>query len=196
MDHSEILAFVCGSLCLEVFTVPPPVLLPPTLTSTRRLEQDTDLVTWLVENTRFLTLVQTATGTRVYDPKDDLLYYAAPHASLSAACPVGHAFLCQTVLDTAPDGTSVPRLLVTDLVSPPIPCPIARNEALRSMGPLLPALCHIQWAGKRTALEAFVASGAVPHRVESLLGLRAPLHLVRESGIRIAALDELELPRI
>jgi len=194
MDHHEILASVCGALCLEVFTVPSPVLVTPSLASTRRLDQDTDLVTWLVQDTRFLTLVQTATGTRVYDPKEDLLYYAAPHASLSATCPAGHAFLCQTVLDTAPDGTSVPRLLVTDLVSPPIPCPIARNEALRCMGPFLPALCHIQWAGKRAALEAFVASGAVPHQVAGLVALRAPLQLVRESSARIAALDELELP--
>ncbi len=187
---------MCGPLCLEVLTVPQAALLPPTCTSTQRLDPEHDLVTWLVEGARFLTLIRTQNGTRIYDAKDDMLYYAAPHTQLLPACPQNHAFLCQTVLDTAPDGAGkIPRLLVTDLVHPPIECPIQRNEALRAMAHCLPPICHIQWAGKRTALEEFVASGAVPHRVAGLVALRAPLQLVRESPARIAALDELELPR-
>lgn len=191
----EVLAFVCGPLCLEVMTIAPHILLPPTLTPVQHLDHDKDLVTWLVHGTRFLTLVQTAAGTRIYDACDDMLYYAAPHALLPSSCPTGHAFLCQTVLDATPAGVCIPRLLVTDLVAPAIECPIQRNAALRTMAPLFPAVCHIQWAGKRAALEAFVASGAVPHRVAGLVALRKPLHLARESPVRIAALDDLELPR-
>lgn len=185
---------MCGPVCLEVLTVPQPALLPPTITSVKHIDPDNDLVTWLVEGSRFLTLIKTHNGTRIYDTVADMLYYAAPHTQLLPACPPDHAFLCQTVLDASPDGTLIPRLLVTDLVHPPIECPVQRNAALRAMDHFMPQLCHIQWAGKRTALEDFVASGAVPHRVAGLVALRAPLRLVRESPVRIAALDELEVP--
>jgi len=195
MDHDDALAFACGPLCLEVQTVAAEVLRPPSLLpppAQQPLDPDRDLFTWLVEGGRFLTLVQTERGTRVYDAAEDFLYYAAPHAQLAPECPPGHAFLCQTVQDAQPDGARTPRLLVTDLVSPRIECPVRRGEALRGMAHLLPPVCHLQWAGNRAALERFVRSGAVPHRVAGLVALRAPLQLVREASTGIGALDALE----
>ena len=198
MDRDDALAFACGPLCLEVQTVAPDLLRRPTLLPAppaHPLDPARDLFTWLVEGGRFLILVQTQRGTRVYDAEDDLLYYAAPHAQLAPECPPGHAFLCQTVQDGQPDGTQTPRLLVMDLVAPRIECPARRGEALRGMAHFFPGVCHVQWAGDRAALERFVGSGAVPHRVAGLVALRAPLQLVSETSTGIAALDALDLPR-
>ena len=193
MNRDDTLAFACGAMCLEIHTVDAATLKPPVIAIVPSLHQETDLVTWLVEGGRFLTLIQTSRGTRVYDTEDDFLYFATPHTQLHASCPAGHAFLCQTVQDKQPDGSYTPRLLVTDLVSPRIDCPAKRGEALRGMGPFLPPACHIQWAGNRAALENFVNGGSVPHRVGGLIALRAPLTLARESTTRIGALDALEL---
>lgn len=195
MSRDEAIAFACGSLCLELQTIASDALRPPAFVSIPEIHPETDLVTWLVEGGRFLTLIQTAGGTRVYDAEDDYLYYATPHTQLNRACPVGHAFLCQSVVDSLPDGSHVPRLLVTDLVSPRIECPNKRGEALRAMASLLPPVCHIQWAGNRKALERFVNGGAVPHRVAGLVALRAPLEFAREPATGIAALDALDLCR-
>ena len=145
---------------------------------------------------RFYTLVKTPHGTRVYDHADDLLYFAGPNTELAEACPDGHAFLCQTVCDRQPpDGQAIPRLLVLDLVAPAVECPRQRGEALRKLSGVLPHICHVQWAGDKRALEKFLPS--VPHDVEALVALRAPLQLVREppSTPRIAALDALDLVR-
>jgi hypothetical protein len=182
-------AFACGSLCVEIQSIHPDVLRGPSFVS-ESIHPTSDVVTWLVEGGRFLILIQTHGGTRVYDAHDDYLYYAAPHAQLARSCPVGHAFLCQTVRDRS-DGVPVPRLLVTDLVSPGIECPRRRGELLRSLTHVLPPLCHIQWAGDREALERFVQGGGVPHRVAGLVALRGPLSLVREPATGIAALDAL-----
>ena len=182
--------FACGSLCLELDAVVPAALTGPRYVTVDRIDPDTDLVTWLVEGARFLVLSQTAHGTRIYDARDDYLYYAAPYAELGPACPPGHAFLCQTVQDHGEP--PVPRLLVTDLVAPPIACPHARNAALRALAPALPSVCHLQWAGKRDALQRFVSGGGVPHRVAGIAALREPLVLARESSSTgIAALDAL-----
>jgi hypothetical protein len=55
-------------------------------------------------------------------------------------------------------------------------------------------VCHVQWAGEKRALEAFLPS--VPHDVEAVVALRGPLQLVREPAARgIAALYALDLPR-
>jgi hypothetical protein len=192
MDDSDHTVFACASLCLELDTMPPDTLSGPRCVSDR-IDPERDLVTWLVEGSRFLVLAQTPRGTRIYDAQDDYLYYAAPYAQLSPACPPGHAFLCQTVQDSGEP--PVPRLLVTDLVAPRIECPHARNAALRALAPLLPSVCHLQWAGKRDALERFVQGGGVPHRVAGIAALRAPLVLAREpSTTGIAALDALALP--
>lgn len=191
MNHDESIAFACGSLCLEIHTVSADTMRAPSFVLVDKLLPDTDLVTWLVEGGRFLTLVQTSRGTRVYDAKDDFLYYATPATQLRSDCPVGHAFLCQTVQDKHSDGSFIPRLLVTDLVEPHIECPVKRGEALRSMAHLLPQVCHVQWAGDLTALEPFVKSGAVPHRVAGLVALRSPLTFAREPATGISALDAL-----
>jgi hypothetical protein len=190
MNRDESIAFACGSICLEISPIRAATLQPPVFISDA-IRAETDLVTWLVEGGRFLTLIQTQRGTRVYDPQDDFLYYAVPHTQLGPDCPVGHSFLCQTVLDRQGDGAFVPRLLVMDLVSPPIACPKQRGEALRALGPCLAPACHIQWSGRRAALERFVQGGGVPHRVGALVALRAPLVLARESGTGISALDGL-----
>jgi hypothetical protein len=166
---------------------------PVTITSVPLIHPDTDLVTWLVKGTRFLTLFKTQQGTRVYDHADDLLYYANPNSELHMDCPEGHAFLCQSVCDRCEDGGETPRLLVTDLVCPRVDCPRMRGDTLRRLAPLLPHICHVQWAGDKPVLERFIQSGSVPHDVETLVALRGPLQLVRESATRIAALEALGL---
>ena len=192
MHRDDALALACGALCLQVNSVLPHAMQGVSV-SIGSFRPD-DVITWLAKGTRFLTLVKTARGTRVFDHVDDLLYYAGPHAEIHRDCPEGHAFLCQAVCDRQPDGSLIPRLLVTDLVSPSIPCPRLRGEALRKLGHLLPHTCHIQWAGDGQALHKFLPS--VPHDVEALVALRGPLQLVRESGSGIGALDALDLPRI
>jgi hypothetical protein len=52
---------------------------------------------------------------------------------------------------------------------------------------------HQSFDGDKQALQAFLPN--VPHDVETLVALRAPLQLVRESGTGISALDGLDLPR-
>jgi hypothetical protein len=188
MHRDDALALACGALCLQVHSVLPLVLQGVSVSVGPVLPDD--VVTWLAKGARFLTLIKTARGTRVYDHADDLLYYAGPNAELHQDCPEGHAFLCQAVCDRQPDGSLVPRLLVTDLVAPSVPCPRKRGEALRRLGHLLAHTCHIQWAGDGQALRKFLPS--VPHDVEALVALRAPLQLVRESAHGIGALDALQ----
>ncbi len=191
MHRDDALALACGPLCLQIHPVLPAAMRGASIAVGQI--QPTDLVTWLAKGARFYTLVQTQGGTRVYDHADDLLYFASPNAELDRACPEGHAFLCQTVCDRQPSGPPIPRLLVVDLVSPAIESPRERNEALRKLAALLPHICHVQWAGERQALEKFLPS--VPHDVETILALRAPLQLIREASSGISALDALDLPR-
>jgi hypothetical protein len=188
-------ALACGALCLQVHSVLPEAMKRVSVSATESISP-TDVMTWLAKGGRFFTLVKTSRGTRVYDHADDLLYYASPHTQLCKSCPDGHAFLCQTVCDRQPSGPPIPRILVMDLISPALDCPRQRGEALRKLAHVLPPTCHIQWAGERQALQSFVGSGSVPHDVETLIALRAPLQLIREfpaSGI--AALHALDLPR-
>ena len=181
-EEDPALTLACGALCLELQSVPPAALRGPVFAADGLCPDSDRVVTWLVEGGRFLVLAQTPRGTRVYDPASDFLYYASPRAQLAPACPPGHAFLCQTVCDAA---DAPPRLLVTDLVAPPIECPRRRNEALRALAHALPTpLCLLQWAGDRAALERFIASGGVPHRVAGLVALRGPLVLARERPAR------------
>lgn len=191
MHRDDALALACGPLCLQVHPVLPAAMRGASVALGPIRPQD--LVTWLAKGARLYTLVQTSHGTRVYDHTDDLLYFASHGAELDRACPEGHAFLCQTVCDRQPSGPPIPRLLVMDLVSPAIECPRERNEALRKLAPVLPHVCHVQWAGERQALEKFLPS--VPHEVEAVVALRAPLQLVREASSGIAALDALDLLR-
>ena len=193
MNRDDAIAFACGALCLQVHTVLP--LAMQSASVAVGTVENTDVVTWLAKGTRFLTLVQTPRGTRVYDHTDDLLYFANPNTELPKGFfPEGHALLCQTVCDRQPNGLPpVPRLLVMDLlVSPPIECPRQRCEALRKLAPHLPHTCHLQWAGDKQALQAFLPQ--VPHDVETLVALRGPLQLVRERVVSgISVLDGLDL---
>lgn len=191
MHRDDAVALACGPLCLQIDGVLAQAMQPVRVESGEPCTPSgrPPLMTWLARGARFFTLIQTHRGTRVYDHGDDLLYFAGPDAHLSPACPEGHAFLCQAVCDRSPSGP-VPRLLVTDLVAPAIACPHQRNEALRRVGPsALPDICHIQWAGERQALQAFVDAGGVPHDVEALVALGEPLRLLRATGSGIAALD-------
>ena len=116
MNRNDTIALVCGPLCLQIHPGFPSAMKAVTLKTAPLLEAS-DLVTWIAKNTRFLTLFKTQQGTRVYDHADDLLYYANPNSELHMDCPEGHAFLCQTVRDRQSDGTTIPRLLVMDLVN-------------------------------------------------------------------------------
>ena len=156
------------------------------------IEHTSDVVTWLAKGARFFTLIRTSTGTRVYDHEEDTLYYANPNTELHSECPDGYAFLCQTVCDRQADNTCTPRLLVMDIVYPQVRNPRERGDTLRRMAQLLPHVCHVQWAGERTALEQFVASGSVPHDVETIVALRGPLQLIREPATGITALNALK----
>lgn len=193
MNRDDVIGLVCGPLCLQIHPDFPQALRPVTFSS--EPIQSSDLVTWIARGARFLTLFKTSQGTRVYDHADDLLYYATPNSMLHKDCPEGHAFLCQTVCDRQPDGTTIPRLLVMDLVCPEVECPRLRGETVRRLSPLFPHLCHVQWAGDLAVLDKFIRGGSVPHDVESLVALRAPLQLVRGASKGIAALDVLDLPR-
>ncbi len=190
MHRNDAIAFACGSLCLQVHSVLPHAMLPLVVQSAP-IHPSTDVVTWLAKGARILTLIKTSSGTRVYDHADDMLYYANPNTELPKECPDDHAFLCQTVCDTMPDGTQTPRLLVMDLVHPCVQCPRQRGDILRRLTPVFPHVCHVQWAGDKTALERFVAQG-MPHEVEAVIALRAPLQAVREGGTKIAALELLK----
>lgn len=196
MHRDDALALACGPLCLQIHSILPAAMRGATIAVEKI--QPTDLVTWLAKNTRLYTLIQTEQGTRVYDHADDLLYFASPNVELDRACPPGHAFLCQTVCDRQTSATQAspptPRLLVMDLVAPVIESPHSRNEALRRLAHVFPHTCHVQWAGERQALESFLPS--VPHDVECVVALRAPLQLVRDApAFGIAALQALDLPR-
>jgi hypothetical protein len=187
MHRDDAIAFACGPLCLQIHSVLPLAMQPVSIQH-HPIQPETDVVTWLARDTRFLTLIKTVSGTRVYDHADDLLYYANPNTELHKDCPEGHAFLCQTVCDRLPDGTLTPRLLITDLVCPRVECPRQRGDTLRRLTPMFSHVCHVQWAGDKQALESFVAQG-MPHEVEALVALRAPLQITRGPTTCIAALE-------
>jgi hypothetical protein len=195
MHRDDALAFACGTLCLQVHSVLPLAMKPVTVQHDA-IHANKDLVTWLARGARFLTIIKTVVGTRVYDHADDMLYYANPNTELPKDCPEGHAFLCQTVCDRLPDGSSTPRLLVMDLVCPRIDCPRQRGDTLRRLTHVFPSACHVQWAGDMQALQAFVSSGVVPHEIEALVALRSPLQIIREPSKGIAALESLKTGRL
>lgn len=188
MQRDDALAFACGSLCLQVHSVLPLAMQPLSIRHGPVME-GSDLFTWLAKGARYLTVIKTGAGTRVYDHADDMLYYANPNTELLRECPDGHAFLCQTVCDRWEDGTLTPRLLVMDMVCPRIECPRARGDTLRRLGHVFPPAYHVQWAGEKAALEGFVGSGVVPHDVEGVVALREPLQVIRECSHPIEALQ-------
>jgi hypothetical protein len=192
MHKDDALALACGTLCLQVHAILPEVMKKLAVQSDRI--GPSDLTTWLVKGSRFFTLIQTSSGTRVYDHDGDYLYYANPNTELARECPEGHAFLAQTVEDKT--GASVTcRLLIMDIVWPKIDNPRKRGEILRSMGQLFPPSCHVQWSGDRAALESFLSNG-MPHDVECIVALREPGRLYREPpahGIRVLEMMEMNI---
>jgi hypothetical protein len=80
MQTDDALAFLCRGLCVEVG----PSLsaaLKPTLIEEGPLPPCCP-ATWLAKGCRLVTLIQTERGTRVYDQKEDFLYYASEAAQL------------------------------------------------------------------------------------------------------------------
>ena len=124
---------------------------------------DSSLSTWLCDEAHFFTLIKADTGTLVYSHTNGVLYYAAPIAQLSAACPLGTAILCQFTLDSLPPPEALtPRLLAFDVLQRHDP--VQRGEALRALAVHLPTpLCCVQWVGPRQYLTAQFVSG-LPHK--------------------------------
>ena len=185
MQSDDSLAFLCRGICVE---------LGPSLSSALRptvIEEGPlppcSPTTWLAKGCRLVTLIQTERGTRVYDQKEDFLYYASEAGQLGPECPPGHAFLGQTVLDRdRAGGSPVPRVRIMDLVTPRIDDPAQRGAELRRLQRCFPAACHVQWAGERVSLERFLGSGGIPHEVECVVALGEPGKLVREPDLRRA----------
>jgi hypothetical protein len=179
MQDDDVLALMCRGLCVEVGPSYSAAL-KPTVIETGALPPCVP-ATWLAKGCRLITLIQTDRGTRIYDQKEDFLYYASEAAQLGAGCPPGHAFLGQTVCDrdrTGKNATS--RVLIMDLISPRIEDPFERGAQVRRFQPCFPSTCHVQWAGERASLERFLRQGDIPHEVECVVGLREPGKLIRE----------------
>lgn len=124
---------------------------------------EASLSTWLCDDALFFTLIKSDAQTLVYSHTNKVLYYAAPQAQLSAACPERSGMLCQFTVDTLPK-ECVPRLLAFDLLRPQGVDPAARGEALRALAVHLPSpLCCVQWVGPRRYLTPQFVSG-LPHR--------------------------------
>ncbi len=183
METEDALAFLCRGICVEIGSVFAAAL-RPTVIEEGPLPPGCP-ATWLARDGRLITLIQTERGTRVYDQRDDFLYYASEGAQLSNACPPGHAFLGQTVCDT--DRASMKqthRVLIMDLISPRIDDPVERGAQLRKLQHCFPPLCHVQWAGERQSLELFLRRNEIPHEVECVVALKEPGKMVREPGRR------------
>lgn len=78
----------------------------------------------------------------------------------------------------------IPRVLVMDLVAPAEPCPRRRRERLWAMHKAFPPICSVQWAGERSALEAFLARG-LPHDVQAVVAFGEPLRVTKELRLEI-----------
>jgi len=183
MQSDDALAFLCRGLCVEIW---PGIsaALRPTVIDEGPLPPCSP-ATWLAKGSLLVTLIQTERGTRVYDQKEDFLYYASEAAQLGPECPPGHAFLGQTVLDRdRGGGPPVPRVLIMDLVAPRIENPAKRGAELRRLQRCFAPSCHVQWAGERASLERFLGAGGIPHEVECVVALGEPGRLVREPDPR------------
>lgn len=195
MQSEDVLAFLCRGLCVEVGPSYSAAL-TPTVIEEGPLPPGCP-ATWLAKGCRLVTLIQTERGTRVYDQKEDFLYYASEAAQLGKDCPPGHAFLGQTVCDTdKTTGQSVPRVLIMDLVCPRIEDPGERGAQLRKLQHCFPPACHVQWAGERESLRRFLVKGGIPHEVECVVALRQHGRLIREPNLKrvgIPLLDRLAM---
>ena len=192
MHKDDALALACGTLCLQLHAVLPDAMKKIAVSHDKI--NGNDLTTWLVKGSRFFTLIQTLSGTRVYDHDGDYLYYANPNTELGRECPDGHAFLAQTVEDRTGESVTC-RLLIMDLVCPKVEDPRKRGEILRAMAHFFPSSCHVQWSGDHAALQSFISNG-MPHEVECIVALREPGRLYREPaahGIRVLEMMEMNL---
>lgn len=167
---------VCCEICLQVHSVMESALQPVAVSPGAISEGD--LASWLVEGTHFFTLIKTDARTLAFCHANKTLFYARPDFALAPSTPDGHAFLAQVVEDREND-LLVPRLLVLDLVAPVFADPRARNAILRGCAHHFPPTCVLQWVGQPSALRPFVESG-LPHRVDGLVALGAPLALTHE----------------
>ena len=179
----DALVLTCGALCLQVHQVLQTCTKQLTIkTETRR---EGGHYTWLVKDTHWFTLIKQGKLTLVYAHANNTLYYATPNVQLAESCPDGHSFLCQVCSDRGADGLETPRLLVTDLVTPEIPDPLARGTVLRSLAHVFPPVCHVQWAGERECLVQFMPK--IPHETDGIVLLGGDaLSLVLEAQARIS----------
>jgi hypothetical protein len=163
----DALLLTCGSVCLQVHQVLQKCTKPVSLKIETRREDGH--FTWLVKDTHWFTLIKQGKQTLVYSHTNSMLYYASPNVQLTDACPDGHSFLCQVCIDRTPDGQDVPRLLVTDLVTPVIPEPQGRGSVIRSLSHVFTQVCHIQWSGERQCLIGFMPK--IPHETSGVIRL-------------------------
>lgn len=191
MKPDDVLAHACRGHCIEIGSWYTPAALRGATVEEGVIPAKA-VTTWLVKNTRLMTVIKAESGTRIYDHRSDFLYYASEHAQLSPQCPTGHAFLAQAVCDRDPATQGeTPRLLIMDLLHPGGDCPSERGHALRRLSHVFPPLYHVQWSGERESLEAFLCRG-MPHDVECVVALGGPGRLVREPSGGIAALKALQ----
>ncbi len=140
--------------------------------------------TWRPRGSIFFTLIKTAADTVVYCHENDTTYVAHPQAKLGQGCPAHTALLGQWCVDTNPDGSHTPHLLIFDLIHDD-PFPTRRGELLRALDAFIPKpLCVVQWSGHAAALERF--AGTLPHAVDYFMHLgAAPLRPERHLHIQI-----------
>lgn len=54
---------------------------------------------------------------------------------------------------------------------------------LRQLAGMFPSTCTVQWSGQPEALRRFLKNG-LPHEVDGIVALRAPLRLIREMQVK------------
>jgi hypothetical protein len=101
----------------------------------------------------------------------------------------------QACEDCLPDGRTIPRVLVIDLITPLIKHPMERGDMLRRLASTcFPPSLSPQWAGNPKALRQFIDT--LPHKVERIIELtQNPLKMVRDIDVQIpeAKLSEAKL---
>ena len=176
MELSEALAFVCGQHFLQVDNVFTQVMKAVEIDSVSEVASDA-YTSWMAKGALWFTLLKKRGQTVVYCHANDMMYYASPNVQLPSCIPDDHAFLAQTALDNK----TQPRLLILDIILPTIMDPAERGRILRTMQ--FPPTCHVQWAGEINSLRRFLHKG-LPHEVECVFALGAPLKIVRETVLR------------
>lgn len=172
----DALAFAAAECCLRVHSVLPAMTHRPEVTVGKVSEQDH--ATWLVKGGQLLTLIRQDKYTLLFCHENGQLYYASPDASLAPSCPDNHAFLGQAVEDLV-EGVPTMRILIFDLAYPAVEDPKKRGEILRSLSHVFPPSCHVQWAGKPSALRKFLKNG-LPHEAEAVISLGGCMKITRE----------------